>query len=872
MAGIGRGAVMRTRFCMAVLVCILVDGRLAGAEPAIATDRISAFGKYLGYSPEQFPDQIQSSFYLPMRDGVRLAVDLYRPGSEGKPVEGRFPVVWHHTFDRRFAAAAAQSAANAAPQLTKFGYVVAVVERRGMGASFGERRGYNDRIEAEDAYEINEWLARQPWSNGHIGIVGCSNTGAAAMHAITIRPPHLLAAFVGCFAWDTYDWTLRGGIFAQWGTGVQRTLEEDLKSKPVDGDESKTLLLEAAQQHRKNTNLAAMWRGIPFRNDFSPLTASRFWSEGSIASYADEMRQSGVALYITGGWRDDLRKDGWVAFNNWTPGKRHIIIGPWTHCRNDGFDLFAEMHRFFDFYLKGIDNGLANDAPVHFFTVNAPKGREWQSAQAWPPSGTQRTLLYLGDKSRLSSAPGGRATAFQVRYDVGCAAGFDKALQSGPYAQPCPVDQAAAHFLSAPMQWDTEVTGHPIADLWISADASDVNVFVYLEDVAPDGTVWAISDGRQRASLRRIVAPPYDDLGLPWRRSNREDLQPLVPGTPVRMQMDLFPVSYIFKTGHRIRVSVTGADYRERDREPQDPAPHLTIYNSSANPSSITLPIMTAAHANASCDADCLQALTEQYLAALSAHTPESLKKVKTVRFTENGTPGALGDGLWRTASSIGDGHFFVDASSQQAMFIGIINEGESPAIVSLRLGFKDRQLAQVEHIVARKGAHPLFAPADFILPGAMLSTQVPPADRLSREDLIAIANSYFDGLQQHSSAIIKAAENCQRIENGVQTTGRPGRGSRNCQQSADVLTYIKSVDDRRFSIVDVDHGIVAATVTFDIPGDPGNAREPRTLLLTEWFKIEQGMIQHIEAVMTNLPHGATSGWNGTYSNTMRGK
>jgi len=566
-----------------------------GGSQAGAADKISAFGIYQGYSQQAFPDQIKSSFYLPMRDGVRLAVDLYRPGINGKAAEGKFPVVWHHTFDRHYVGVAATSAVAATPDLTKYGYVVALVERRGLGASFGERRGYNDRIEAEDAYEVNEWLARQPWSTGKVGIVGCSNTGAAAMHAITIRPPHLVAAFVGCFAWDTYDWTLRGGIFAQWGTGVQRTVEEDMKAKPVDGDESKTLLAQAAQEHQKSTNLAAMWRGLPYRDDFSPLTASRFWSEGSIASYADEMRQSGVVLYITGGWRDDLRKDGLVTFANWTPGKRHIIIGPWTHCRNDGFDLFAEMHRFFDFYLQGIDNGFANDPPIHFFTVNAPAGKEWQASDVWPPRGVQETKLNLAGKPRLSDTPSGKSTLLQVRYEVTCAAGFDPALQAGPYAQPCPVEQAGAHFLSTPLKTDAEVTGHPIADLWISADATDVNLFVYLEDVAPDGSITAITDGRQRASLRKTAQPPWDNLGLPWHPSRRDDVEPLVPLTAVRVQIALFPVSYLFKAGHRIRVSLTGADYRERDRQAANPAPIITINDSKANSSVIVLPMRTRA-------------------------------------------------------------------------------------------------------------------------------------------------------------------------------------------------------------------------------------------------------------------------------------
>ena len=171
-----------------------------------------------------------------------------------------------------------------------------------------------------------------------------------------------------------------------------------------------------------------------------------------------------------------------------------------------------------------------------------------------------------------------------------CAAGFDPALQSGPYAQPCPVEQSAAHFVSPVLKHDTQVTGHPIADLSVSVNATDVNLFLYLEDVAPDGNVTSITDGRQRASLRKVVDAPWNYMGLPWRRSNREDVQPLTPGVPVRVRFDLLPISYIFKAGHRMRVSVAGADYRERDRETANPAPILTIYNSKEAPSEVLLP------------------------------------------------------------------------------------------------------------------------------------------------------------------------------------------------------------------------------------------------------------------------------------------
>ena len=91
------------------------------------------------------------------------------------------------------------------PQLVKYGYVVVEVERRGLGACFGARRGYNDRTEARDAFEVTEWLARQPWSTGKVGVQGCSNTGDAAMHAASLAPPALKAVMAGCFSWNKYD-------------------------------------------------------------------------------------------------------------------------------------------------------------------------------------------------------------------------------------------------------------------------------------------------------------------------------------------------------------------------------------------------------------------------------------------------------------------------------------------------------------------------------------------------------------------------------------------------------------------------------------------------------------------------------------------
>jgi hypothetical protein len=154
------------------------------------------------------------------------------------------------------------------------------------------------------------------------------------------------------------------------------------------------------------------------------------------------------------------------------------------------------------------------------------------------------------------------------------------------------VEHGGPRFATAPLESDTEVTGDALVDLWISSSGSDANIFVYLEDVAPDGTVTQVTDARLKASLRKLSKPRYENYGLPYHRSHREDAQPLKPGEPTQLVFAFLPASYIFRAGHRIRVSVAGSDYRERDRTPVSPAPVVTIHHTQSRPSSISLPMV----------------------------------------------------------------------------------------------------------------------------------------------------------------------------------------------------------------------------------------------------------------------------------------
>lgn len=577
----------------------------AFASP-VAAQTAAAFGSYAPDAP--FAGSVTSSLYLPMRDGVRLAVSVTRPAtSDGKSADGRFPVVWTHTLGisaatrngvDEFATGPRAKGYGGVLGLARLGYVVVQVARRGAGPSFGTRRGYNDRAEAFDAYELIDWLAAQPWSTGAVGVYGCSNTGDAAMHAVTSGNPNLKAAWAGCFSWEKYDGFLRGGVFANWGAGPDRTLEQDMANTPVQGDEAKTLLRQAAEEHQKASPLRSLWPGMPYRDSWSDSTESRFWYEGSVAAYGKQIDRSGTALYIQGGWHDDLRGQGLTTFASVAVDRR-IVIGPWTHCGNGDFDLLSEMHRFFDWKLKGLDTGLGRQARIQYYVMNAPEGRAWRGTDVWPVVGTKTTRFFLAQPSRrgaslASAAPRGEGAGatFAVRYDVDC-----PTVQPGPGglltgAPPCPVEHGGPRFDSAPLSADTEVTGDAIADLWVSSTTPDANVFVYLEDVAPDGKATPVTDARLKASLRKVGKPPYANFGLPWHRSHAEDAQPLKAGEPVRMTFAFLPASYVFKAGHRIRISVAGADYRERVRTSPSSVPMLTLHRTSAHPSSVVLPIV----------------------------------------------------------------------------------------------------------------------------------------------------------------------------------------------------------------------------------------------------------------------------------------
>jgi len=573
------------------LIAMIVSATFTFAIPA-AEPKISQPGQYSGYTAARYDGHQLTSQYVAVRDGTRLAVDVFLPAQGGKVADGKLPVVWMHTPYNRRTTGNGLTAANypgKALQLVKYGYAVAVADFRGLYASFGRNAGYNrgewQEAARYDAYDITEWLARQPWSNGKVGMWGCSATGGSQMQALTTAPPSLKAIFPMSCEWDVYAFVAPGGITPRDAPtmmmrGGSRE-ERDRSAVAVDGDTDGRLLAEAIAGHAGNLETAGV---VPFRDSVSKEFGNAWWLHSSPHTYARAIGRSGIAVYAATNWAEGFTGHGPpYTFNNLRTPKK-LILGPGKHCdwatvlTETGFDIVTEELRFFDYWLRGIDNGVMREPAVTYYTYNAPPEHAWRSSKTWPLAGEQRTAFYLAAGTLTTAKPASAAGAtrmMQVRHDTDAEAFWTTGMS----------------FVTDPLAKDAQVTGHPSAQLWIASTANDADIIARIDDVAADGTHTYVGiEGKLRASLRATAKAPYQTLGLPWHPFTAASAQPLVPGVPVQAQFEFLPTSYIFKAGHRIRLTLQFADARSTPKI--DPAPEITVLQGPDNASFIELPVI----------------------------------------------------------------------------------------------------------------------------------------------------------------------------------------------------------------------------------------------------------------------------------------
>jgi putative CocE/NonD family hydrolase len=589
------------------------DVPTVSAEPsaaAVQSGRISRFGEYEGYSEPRYDGQVLTSQHVEMRDGTLLAVDIYRPTQNGTVVEEPLPVIWMHT---RYLRRNIHFEPSGGLFLTSYGYVTAAVDARGSGASFGIRKTEFTPEEAQDAYDITEWFAAQPWCDGNVGMFSRSYMGIAQFFAAAQAPPHLKAIFPEMHLFDLYDLPYKNGIYnhdflEKWDASVRHF--DNMTggaAMPVDEDGDGSMLASAIALRAQNGYPFDLSRAAPYRDSlFAPGVGE--YAVVSPATYIDEINASGVAVYQLGSWYDEYTLDPLLWFANLhvpqklvMPGWNHDVFEPW---------LNVEKLRWFDYWLKGIDNGIMDEPPLRYYVMGAPEDEAWRTADRWPLPNEERTAFYFhaGPSRSVPSVNDGLLMAqlptevddhddYVVDYTttVGPTNRFANGY-GAPFGYPdmAANDTKALTYTTLPLESDVEVTGHPVVLLWVSSTAADGDFFAYLEEVDEDGVSTYITEGKLRASFRTQHVPPYENMDLPWHRCWEEDVEPLPQGQPAELVFDLLPTSNLFDAGHRIRVTITGADDDTYETPQLDPAPTVSIYRGSEYASYIELPIIPA--------------------------------------------------------------------------------------------------------------------------------------------------------------------------------------------------------------------------------------------------------------------------------------
>lgn len=289
----------------------------------------------------------------------------------------------------------------------------------------------------------------------------------------------------------------------------------------------------------------------------------------------------------------------------------------------------------------------------------------------------------------------------------------------------------------------------------------------------------------------------------------------------------------------------------------------------------------TSAKSN-DCDRACLNEFVDQYMAAVAAHDPSKLPLSANARYSENNVEMKVGEGLWQTSNGWGTYKVYIDdPQTGQVGFLGVADEDGHDSVFAARLKVADRKVTEIEVIVARaEGPRPMGGGPDNLKDKPLFSEDEPADQRVSRDKLIALANGYFDTIQLNTGKIYTTFDpDCQRMENGSITANNPngtGVAKMGCQAQLEtgLLKIVTRCRDRRW-VVDEQRQMVFGAVFFDHNGTvrkntlvDGTVHtigppfdRPYTFLIFELFKIKNGKIRQIEAVLDTVPYYMPSPW-----------
>ena len=579
---------------------------------------------------------------IAMRDGKHMATDVYRPTRGGVVMPERLPVLLQRTpYDKSKAQVNAE-------YLARHGYVVAVQDTRGRYKSEGKFLKVQP-IDATDGYDTIEWLAKQPYANGSVGMWGTSFAAHMEAGAAQLHPPSLKTIVVNMGgmsnAWDhgvRYRGTYEMGRQLTWAWSQ---LAADAPSASV-----KKLLTEKEKVED--------WYNVqPMRRGLNPLSVvpeyegwyldfyqhadyDAFWKDPMMNWSEHYAQTSDIPMLQIGGWYDIFLAgtfENYMGLSRLKKSPQRLLVGPWVHhgdtlsyAGDVDFgaaaaipDFDGDFHlRWFDHYLKGQATGVEKDAPVRIFVMGTGDGGKnaagrlshggyWRNETTWPIVGTRDVPFYFhGDGTLSPDKPSKRSASttftFDPKHPVPTVGGGSSArLKDGAYDQredprfppskapylPLRSRADVVVFQTAPLEHDMEVIGPIHVELFASTNRTDTDFTAKLVDVYPPSAEWP--EGYDLNITDAIIRGRY--------RATRDHAVMLEPGKVYSFPIDPFPTANVFRKGHRIRVDVSSSNFPRFDANPNTGEPlglsrrmvtaDNTIHYSAAYPSHIVLPL-----------------------------------------------------------------------------------------------------------------------------------------------------------------------------------------------------------------------------------------------------------------------------------------
>lgn len=601
------------------------------------TEKVSDLGRYSGFTTPIANGYVRSSEYVEVDDGCRIAIDLLRPAKDGVEIDGPLPTIVQATGYRRayffgqtdLALVGDQPAwkklavgdlvtgyekSELAKRLVDHGYNLVCIDLRGTGASFGTTSRQMWRNSADIA-QIVDWIAQQMWATDKVGMIGISWEGTIQLTTAAYHPKHLtaiapMATSQGFSAVCDGGLMLHGFYAVDWANMVADQ-HGQAPALPVDGNMGPALMAQAVAERvnapepgASDDPLAAMkmvrdpmLEAVRANAPPPPLSEC-----GPLRDSMDEtarINASGTAILLISGWWDISFSGHALDFFRALKVPKRMLMGPWNHL--GPIVSSVEQHRWFDYWLKGIENGIKDEPCFNFAETDAFGRDDWASAPGYPLPESQKIRYALSgaaeltDQSDLSNSE----IDYQVDYSVTLGdhsrSRFffrkDRRIKLGDLNERA---KKCLTFMTSTFQSRIRLNGRAELFAYLKTSGQSGALVATLEEVLADGRAQYITEGAVNFFHRRISNSQNPHDGRAFHSQEARDLIDVKPNELMEIGVEFYPVGWKVTPGSRIRLTLAGADADNFLILPETPPPLLSVLTGGEPASHLLLPIVSS--------------------------------------------------------------------------------------------------------------------------------------------------------------------------------------------------------------------------------------------------------------------------------------